>query len=75
MKSLLTVIANYIIGFLYQLPKDDIQVDVSAFDDILGWLNYFIPFYIIAPMFQAWLALLSVLIIAIAIWGYIKRNF
>lgn len=75
MNGLFTTIANFAIGTMAKLPTHNVQVDTQALADFAPIINYFIPFYLIAPVISVWLGFMGVTMAIMAIWGFIKRNF
>ncbi len=75
LNKIFITIANFIIGIFSSLPTHEIDIDLSSFDSFLGQLNYFVPFYLIAPIIKVWFGFIAVIIAIISVWGYIKRNF
>lgn len=52
-----------IIKFVFKLPVNPFSNAtqyIAALQDFLGDLNYFVPFYAMKPIFNVWLAMVSV---------------
>lgn len=74
MLYLIISLVNLIIGVLSNLPKQEITVDLSVFTDYLGFINYFIPFYLIYPLFLAWMGFIAFCVTSMSVWGIIRRH-
>ena len=74
MLYLIMSLVNIVIGVLSYLPKQEISVDLSVFNDYLGFINYFIPFYLIYPIFLAWMGFIAVCVTSMNVWGIIRRH-
>lgn len=75
MNGLFTTLANFAIGVIAQLPNQEVQINTQALADFAPIVNYFIPFYLIAPVLSVWLGFMGITMAIMAIWGFIKRNF
>ena len=74
MAYLISSMVNFVIGMLSQLPKQEISIDLVPLNDYLGIINYFIPFYLIYPIFLGWCGFIAVFVTSTQIWGLIKRH-
>lgn len=59
-----------ILKIIGNLPTNDFDFSpyIDDLRDLLGNINYFIPFYIFANIFNVWIGMLFILICAIAFY-------
>ena len=54
--GIMDFLADGLIKFVSRLPVAPFSFDdyISAFSSYLGWINWFIPFYIFEEIFSVW---------------------
>lgn len=75
MAHLLISFFNLIIGFLSMFPTDSLDIDLQPIVSFLPFLNYYVPFYLVAPILMKWLGLLVGLTAVVIGKGFVIRHF
>lgn len=68
--------SSLIINILGNFPLSPFQFDeyLPALSDMLGYINYFIPFYLISTIMGNWLILIAGLTVAFLIYKLVSSK-